>query len=244
MVGKLIIFDLGYWGYGLLADIIKIGGFFLSRVKVSAKIKITKVVSGLPKKFEGWDLFDRHFPDKKRKIVEVIGQFAQNYKPLFEARVIGFWNPTKNQYHWYVTNLAAPAEIIYPLYRLRWQIELIFKTFKSSFRLADIPSSNPNIILTLVYSALIANMMAHPIANILAMENKLDKQMTPSFQRAGMVLANTAQQFINYLILKTSDALEILKTTLMQQKKELFDPNFKKRHSSLAKLLAMVDTYA
>lgn len=244
LVGKLIIFDLGYWDYSLLDDIIKIGGFFLSRVKVTARIEVIKVISGLPKKFEGWDLFDRRFPAAKCKIVEVIGQFSLNCKPIFEARVVGFWNPTTQQYHWYVTNLNAPVEFIYPLYRLRWQIELIFKAFKSSFRLADLPTSNPNIILTLVYSALIANMMAHPIANILAMEYKMNKQMTPSFQRAGMLLANAAQQFIEYLLLGTSGALENLKSALVQQKNELFDPNFRKRNSSLAIILAMVDVYA
>ncbi len=244
LLGKLIIFDLGYWDYGLLADIIKFGGFFLSRVKVSARITVIKVISGLPKKFEGWDLFDRRFPDAKSKIIEVIGQFSQNYKPLFEARVVGFWNPMTRQYHWYVTNLNAPVELIYQLYRLRWQIELIFKACKSTFRLADIPTSNPNIILTLVYSALIANMMAHPIANILAMEYKKNKQMTPSFQRAGMLLATAAQQFIEYLILGTPNALVDLKDALVQQKKELFDPNFRKRKSSLAKILTMVEAYA
>ena len=140
LVGKLIIFDLGYWDYGLLADIKKIGGFFLSRVKVNASIRVIKVISGLPSKFEGRGLFDWRLPNRKNKIIEVIGQFSVDCKPLFEARVIGFWNASTSQYHWYTTNLIAPAELIYPLYRLRWQIELIFKAFKSSFRLADIPT--------------------------------------------------------------------------------------------------------
>jgi hypothetical protein len=63
--GKLIIFDLGYWDYGLLAQITSVGGFFLSRVRSSACIDVVKVVEGLPKRFEGWgDLFDRRFPDQ------------------------------------------------------------------------------------------------------------------------------------------------------------------------------------
>lgn len=244
LVGKLIIFDLGYWDYGLLAEIKKIGGFFLSRVKVNAGIKVTKVISGLPTKFEGRGLFDWRFPDKKSKIVEVIGQFSLAYKPLFEARVIGFWNSSTNQYHWYTTNLIAPAEMIYPLYRLRWQIELIFKAFKSSFRLADIPTSNPRIIFSIVYSALIANIIAHPVAHILAMEFMRNKQITPSFQRAGMLIANTASQFIIFLLEGSKIELKNLKDALELQKRELFDPNFKKRETTLAGLIRMAEACA
>lgn len=237
--GKLIIFDLGYWDYFLLAEIIKCGGFFLTRVKSSASIKVTSVVSGLPKHFEGWYLFDRRFPSKPKKIVEVIGQFSHNYNPLFEARVIGFWNPIKCHYHWYVTNLAAPAEMIYPLYRLRWQIELIFKSLKSTFRLADFTTANPNIIYTLIFSALIATMITYPIGFILALEFKENKKLTPSYQRAAMIIANSSEFFIEYLLSRTPKNLQILIESLKRQKKDLFDPNFNKRHSSLYQLILM-----
>ena len=74
LIGKLIIFDLGYCDYQLMADIKKIGGFFLTRVKTNATIHVLKVVSGLPTKyFDGGALFDRRLPKKKSKIIEVLG---------------------------------------------------------------------------------------------------------------------------------------------------------------------------
>lgn len=245
LIGKLIIFDLGYWDYQLMADIIKIGGFFLSRVKTKANIKIMEVVSGLPKtKFEGWGLFDRRLPDKKSKIVEVIGQFSLNYKPLFTTRIIGFWNPISQQYHWYATNLLVPAEFIYPLYRLRWQIELVFKSFKSCLRLADLPTANPKIIYVLIYTALIATMIAQPVANILALDFKKEKQMTPSFQRAGMLIVLCAPDFIRFLISNSAAAAIALIAKLNLQKNEIFDPNWKRRETSLAQAIRMAKNCA
>lgn len=47
--GKLVIFDLGYWDYGLLYAIESAGGFFLSRLKSNAVIYIAEVVQGLSK---------------------------------------------------------------------------------------------------------------------------------------------------------------------------------------------------
>jgi putative transposase len=241
--GKLIIFDLGYWDYYLLAQIIAVGGFFLSRVKSSACIDVIKVIEGLPKHFEGWgDLFDRKFPDRHSKIIEIIGGFSQNYKPIFEARVIGFWNPIAKQYHWYVTNLAAPAKLIYPLYRLRWQIELIFKSLKATFRLADFSTANPNIIHVLLFAALIATIVAHPIAFILAEEHKASMDATPSFQRAAMVISGCARLFINFLLSKRKSDLMLLIRELKRQTSELFDPNYRKRKSSLMLAIRLAES--
>jgi len=240
--GKLIIFDLWYWDYALLAQLIEVGAFFLTRVKSSASIKIVEVVSGFPKNFEGWYLFDRRLPGKPQKIVEVIGEFSQNYKPLFKTRVIGFWNPVTKCYHWYVTNLMAPAQLIYPLYRLRWQIELIFKSLKTTFRLADFSTANPNIIHTFLFAALIATTIAHPIAMILAAEFKAEKAMTPSFQRAAILLANCARQFVDFVTKKTKSSLRLLLDAITVQKRELFDPNFRKRNSTMASIFQLAET--
>ena len=228
-----------------MAEIIKIGGFFLTRVKSNATIEVLKVISGLPKKrFEGYSLFDRRLPKKKSNIVEVLGQFSQNYVPLFSARVIGFWNPDSKQYHWYVTNLLVPASFIYPLYRLRWQIELVFKALKSCLRLADLPTANKNIIYVLIYAALIANMIAQPIAHILACEFEMEKQMTPSIQRATIILVQCSQYFTDLLISKSSAAIDVLINNLNLLKKEIFDPNWRKRKTSLAKLIRMAENHA
>ena len=190
------------------------------------------------------DLFDRRFPDHHSKIIEIVGSFSQNCKPLFEARVIGFWNPVGKQYHWYVTNLLVPAELVYPLYRLRWQIELIFKSLKATFRLADFTSANTNIIHVLLFSALIATIIAHPIAFILAEEHKASRETAPSFQRAAMLISGCARLFINFLLSGRETHLELLTQELIRRSPDLFDPNHKKRKSSLTQAILLAERLA
>lgn len=232
---KLIIFDLGYWDYSLLASIKAAGGFFLTRVKSFALIKIVQVVDGLPKHFEGWCLFDKKLPDKKYPIIEVIGRITISAKLSFEARVIGFFNPTTKEYHWYITNLLVPAKLIYPLYRLRWQIELIFKSMKTTFRLADFSTANTNIILTLILAALMAAMISYPVALALALDKKQNRKINPSFQRAAIVISICANQFVEFFSGNgNNNSLQNLARALRSQAHELFDPNYKKRKSSLS----------
>ena len=108
--GKLVIFDLGYWDYWLLAAIDRAGGFFLSRLKANSRVRILNVVQGLPKRlYAGEVLLDQLLCSGKnnaKRIIEVMGEFLDSgQKKVLDARVIGFWNPTERQYHWYVTNL-------------------------------------------------------------------------------------------------------------------------------------------
>ena len=59
----------------------------------------------------------------------------------------------------YATNLSAeqaPAEMIPTLYSLRWQIELIFKTWKSGVGLTQVRhASTKDALLTFVYARLL-----------------------------------------------------------------------------------------
>jgi hypothetical protein len=236
LVGKLIIFDLGYWNYELLAAIKNAGGYFLSRIKDKATIEIIEVVKGLEKRFVGWPLLDMRLPEKK-KIIEVIGEFQKNSKAVFQARVIGFWNPTDNIYHWYVTNLKVSAHLIYPLYRLRWQVELLFKKAKSSLNLSDITSTNPNIIQSFIMLTIIATLLAHPIAKVVLKGESISK--TPSIQRAGMVLVHIGTELRNFIILRSKASVRALIDKLELFSDELYDPNFSKRDSSMARVLKL-----
>ena len=234
IVGYLIVFDLGYFDFCLFQAIDNVGGYFLSRIKTNTVIQVDKVIQGLPKKFEGQWLFSKKLP-KQRSIIEVMGLFKDG---LFQFRVIGFWNPIDNCYHWYVTNLTVAAKLIYPLYRLRWQVELHFKMAKSSLNLSDISSAHPNIVQSLILASIVVTTLTQPLAFTLALLHQKDNNhdQLPSFQRAGIVISQVSNELRNFLISKKSVAQDILFEKLKLFSEDLFDPN-KNRETSMQRAL-------
>ena len=239
--GCLIIFDLGYWDYCLLAVLKGQGTYFLSRIKSNAVISVVKVIRGLPKdKFEGSTLFGKRMSKKKWRIIEVIGEFSHYGKPVLLARVIGFWNPVEERYHWYVTNLAIAAHLIYPLYRLRWQLELVFKAAKSSLALADQPSANESIIRCLTLLSLISQLIGFALGKKIVSQMDPQKQTAFSFQRAAMLLIHVGQTFFRFLINGASRFFEQLIRQLQALAMELLDPNHQHRETSLQRFSRLV----
>ena len=233
--GKLVIFDLGYWDYALLYAIEKAGGFFLSRVKSNAVIRIKEVVQGLDKKAIGQSLLALDLSRKKGNIIEVIVEKLHQDNTL-RYRAIGFWNPVEKDYHWYITNLTASAYLIYPLYRLRWQIELIFKACKNSLNADEIPSCNDDIIENLLLASIVSHLSAHTIFRIGV--EQLDEERHPavSFQRVAKVAVVLARDFIVFLLDSSQENLKNLANKIKLFANEIFDPNYKKRETSLARI--------
>ena len=233
--GKLIIFDLGYWDYGLLYAIEKAGGFFLSRLKSNAVIHIAKVIQGLPKQVVGQALLSLNLSHKKGNIIEVIT--TKIYEGhLLSYRVIGFWNPVEKGYHWYITNLVAAAYLIYPLYRLRWQIELIFKACKNSLNANQITSGDANIIESLLLASIAAHLSSCTLFNIGIEQLEEKKQWAISFQRVAKVAVVLARDFIMFLLNSSRDHFDNLLHKIKLFANEMFDPNYKKRETSLMRI--------
>ena len=228
----LLLFDLGYWDYLLLQELIKSGFYFLSRVKTNARIQVREVVSGTSKKFKGKDLMSCCFPAQARNVIEVVGLFQKSGKELFSCRVVGFWNPVEKHYHWYATNLTVTAELIYPLYRLRWQCELAFKACKSTMNFSSITTANSKIILNLVLVGILHCLLATLLGNALSSKLELEKQLSLSLQRRAMLLLHVSNELFQFFLdLRWMDQL---KKKLKLLENELFDPNFRGRKTSLA----------
>lgn len=223
IVGYLIIFDLGYFDYALMQAINNVGGKFLSRVKTNSVIRIEDIIQGLPKSFIGKKLMSCRLP-KGISLIEIVGSFCNG---LFQFRVVGFWNPIDKTYHWYVTNLTVSAKMIYPLYRLRWAVELFFKMAKSSWRLADITSANHNIIQTLVLASMVVTILSQPLAfQLAALRFKDEEQIQiPTIQRAGFVISQASSNLKDFLLNHGTEAKIKLKSLLKLFTDELFDPN-------------------
>lgn len=228
---KLVIFDLGYWDYELLYAIEKAGGFFLSRLKSNAVIHIAEVVQGLSKQMVGKALLSIDLSRKKGNIIEVFTLKVVSGEVL-RWRVIGFWNPVEKGYHWYITNLVAAAYLMYPLYRLRWQIELIFKACKSSLNANQITSSDENIIQSLLLASIAAYLSSCTLLNIGIEQLDEEQQLAASSQRVAKIAVVLARDFIMFLLNSSREYLDNLLNKIKLFANEIFDPNYRKRETS------------
>ncbi len=240
LVGKLVVFDLGYWDYGLLLALENARVFFLSRVKSNSVIMIKKVVKGLPKGYAGRSLFSVPLTRFRGRVVDVFIEKMHKGETL-ACRVVGFWNPHEGCYHWYATNLVAAAAIMYPLYRLRWQIELVFKSCKNSLNANEIPSAKKEIIQNLLLASIAAHLSSYTIFSI-GLENLFEEQkLAVSVQRVAMVAVVLAEDFVNFLLRPSRKFYRKLLNLIKLFSDELFDPNYKNRETTIARLNRMLE---
>jgi len=238
--GKLIIFDLGYFDFGLMLELINAGVFYLCRLKSNSVVSIKKVVSGFDSGCIGKSLLTSCDLNKNHgKILEVIIEKAVG-KEILNCRAIGFWNQSEKCYHWYLTNLLVAAAIIYPLYRLRWQIELIFKACKNSLNANTISSANPNIIQSLLLASIAAHLSSQSIHEIALNALSEEENLAISFQRIVCVFSILKTSFVNCILNPIQRNIETLVQKIYFMKNELFDPNYRERETSKARLYRLL----
>lgn len=157
--GLLLAFDLGYFDYGLFKEIVGMGGHFVSRLKDRANGVIVAVRKGCGKERIGLDLNDIVF---QGTFVDLDVCFGCGSRAA-TFRVVAVWDTKIENYHWYVTSLAPEefsAREVAQIYRLRWQIELLFKEWKSICRIQQLPSAKEEVVLSLVYAGLCAAVLS------------------------------------------------------------------------------------
>ena len=165
---RLLLFDLGYYRYQLFDCIRRNGGFFLSRLKANANPTIVAVHRACPGRsvpLVGEKLQDVLARLQRKEIdVEIEVKFkrrayAGKPSPARQRfRLVGIRNEKTGAYHLYVTNLPTDrlsAQAVAAIYRARWTVEQLFKSLKSDFALADMPSANKHVVLALVYAAIV-----------------------------------------------------------------------------------------
>jgi putative transposase len=239
--GKLIIFDLGYFEYQLMCDLQNAGAYFLCRLKANSVVFIEKVVTGFEQSAISKSLLSVVNSDKfQGKILEAIVKTTTKNGNIMSCRAIGFWNDNQKCYHWYLTNLLINAEVIYPLYRLRWQIELVFKACKNSLDASKIPSANPNIIQTLLLATIAAHLSSGTIYEIASNALSEEKCLAITVQRIAFVLVTLKDKFVNCILNPIQENFEILIFSIHHLKNELYDPNYKKRETSRARVYRIV----
>jgi hypothetical protein len=175
--GMLLIRDLGYFSLKALKNIEKKNAFYLSRLPMNINVYLnegdTKPID-LPKllKEETYrtgvkrlrkTVFlgpERHKVNLIAELVppKVINQRRKRFKGHRRKDPSEFFMEW-NQFSIFITNIPEEKfseKLIITLYKVRWQIELLFKTLKSTFRINILKGYKKNRILCLIYGRIIS----------------------------------------------------------------------------------------
>lgn len=104
------------------------------------------------------------------------------------AKSHGYTSSSKNQkllgWSLFITNIPETkikAKNIELLYKLRWQIELLFKLYKSHFRLDKFQTSNPCRVLCELYARLCAILIFHALSTCLMIKENTEISLTKTY---------------------------------------------------------------
>lgn len=191
---RLLLFDLGYFGYALFARIADHGGFFLSRMKAGCNPIVVGAYQKHLQHLVGQPLQDV-LARLRRPLLDL--QVEVRYQPRRyrgrrhtlrrRFRLVAVRHPLTHLYYLYLTNVdpavVSPAAIG-PLYRARWLVELTFKQLKSFYQLESFRSCNVHVVHALIYSALLTLVASRHLERLLRQRlqdaETVDRQQAPA----------------------------------------------------------------
>lgn len=174
--GDLVIRDLGYFVLKSLNEVADAGAYFISRLQPNVKVFLQQDdlqpldIGEYTKKFSEFNIIeidkvflgDEKVPSRiimYRLPKEIVDQRSReaNKRSKDTGRKISRNKKLCMQFAIYVTNVlkeVISAEIIGTVYRLRWEIELIFKRWKSQLKIDYLKGIDKNRIECLIWSRL------------------------------------------------------------------------------------------
>ena len=196
VAGGLLLGDAGYFGKAYLRSLDQAGGSFIVRGTANLNPVILAAVGpdgGEIKRFINQRLKAVKSRLSKIEWVDMTVRFDTRAGGPFECRLVVHPNLRRDEAPRYlVSNLdreAFSAEQISDGYRLRWQIELLFKEWKSHSNLHAFDTANANIAEGLIWASLCAATVTRYCAHMtqriarIAISTSICCQMHPS--RAG-----------------------------------------------------------
>jgi len=189
--GDIEISDLGYFGIKAFARIEARGAFYVSRLKTNVTLYQTDeagklvefdLVKAIETMKEGVRTEVEVCLKSERTVITtrlVIERVPEAVKAE-RLRKLNLTNQKKGRQtrqrtkilqgvNLHITNAPAellPAKVIRQFYTIRWQIELIFKNWKSNFQLDEVPGTKPPRIKCMIYAKLLFIFLTHKLVNV------------------------------------------------------------------------------
>jgi hypothetical protein len=171
LTGSLLLADRGYIDLHYLRRVQDEGGFCLLRAKAGMNPQILEAFREDGKRLRSLrkkSLQTIHAKLPKRQRVELVVQWQVDGRPL-SLRLIVSWNRRQKAFCYLLTNLPAPRytlEMICRAYKWRWQVELLFKEWKSYANLHAFDTENPAIVEGLIWTAIAAAALKRFLAHM------------------------------------------------------------------------------
>lgn len=154
----IYVFDKGYNDYQAFYAFTEAGTGFVTRLKDNAVYESIKQNNIDEKIHSGVEIDE---------IIEVTVKNNGKSHQL-KLRKVQFYDRALKRRFVFITNLFdMRADLIAGIYKLRWQIELLFKQLKQNFPLKYFLGDNENAIKIQIYCALIANLLMTVIQKML-----------------------------------------------------------------------------
>ncbi|RLV57860.1 IS4 family transposase, partial [Parashewanella curva] len=152
----LFMADRGYFKLSYLDSINKADGCYLVRAKATSNPLVLSGVNANGKelkRFKKAKLKDVKKHIRRSQLVDMDVEGKTAY------RMIASWPAGKSEPTYWATNLPRdkyPSSAVIKLYSLRWQIELLFKEWKSYNNLRKFSTTNAGIMEGLIWASLLA----------------------------------------------------------------------------------------
>lgn len=165
---QLLLADAGYVSLAFMEEVHNNGGFYVMRATKQLNPEITKALNGKGdevKKLAGMKLKDL----QKRRGCRTHVLDLDVHWSKHQCRMVLFWHKEEKRYLWWLTNLPRTefsCNEIAKLYRLRWQIELLFKEWKSHNNLKGLVSRQPHLVKGLIWASLLSLLLKRFIGRV------------------------------------------------------------------------------
>ena len=187
--GDLLLADRGYLDLTYLRDIERHGGFFIVRGKAGLNPRVIEAYREDGQRLKScqdreFQAITSKFPKQQRSELDV--EWLIEGEPL-RMRLIVSWNPQTNCFDYLLTNLFQDRYTIGTIclgYKLRWQVELLFKEWKSHTHLHKFDTEKEPIAEALIWASLAASslkrFLAHAAEHLLEVMISTRKASMPS----------------------------------------------------------------
>jgi len=187
--GDVLLADRGYLDLTYLRDVDRHGGFFLVRGKSTLNPRVIDAYREDGQRMKSchdrdFQAITSQFPKQQR--AELAVEWLIEGEP-FRVRLMVRWNPETKCFDYLLTNLPQDRYTIRVIclgYKLRWQVELVFKEWKSYTNLHKCDTEKDKSSESLIWASLAASAMkrflAHAAEHLLEVVLSTRKASMPS----------------------------------------------------------------